>query len=96
MENVLSTLNDKTAEESNTARRLMDGLFKSGKTFATPKIGELISGTVLSRRGPYIYIDLGPYGTGVVYGREFYNARDIIKPLKPGDTVTAKVVGVEN
>src|SRR3989344_4212431 len=96
---------DATAEEAENAsrrwageatRRLMDGLFKSGKAFATPKIGELISGTVLSRRGPYIYIDLGPYGTGVVYGREFYNARDIIKTLKTGSLVTAKVIELEN
>ena len=103
---------DATAEEAENAsrhlsvgrqvgieeatRRLMDTLFKSAGALSTPKAGELISGTVLSRRGPFVYVDLGPYGTGVVYGREFYNARDIIKTLKIGDAVTAKVVEVEN
>ena len=77
-------------------RRLMDTLFKSAGALSTPKVGELISGTVLSRRGPYIYIDLGPYGTGVVYGREFYNASYIIKTLKTGSLVTAKVIELEN
>src|SRR3989338_3689306 len=107
-----TTTLDATAEEAENAsrhlsvgrqvgieeatRRLMDTLFKSAGALRTPKAGELISGTVLSRRGPFVYVDLGPYGTGVVYGREFYNARDIIKTLKIGDAVTAKVVEVEN
>lgn len=76
--------------------RLMDTLFKSAGTLTTPKVGELVTGTVLSRRGPYVYVDLGPYGTGIVYGREFYNARDVIKTLKTGDAITAKVIEVEN
>lgn len=79
-----------------SGRRLMDTLFKSAFHIATPKMGELIQGTVLSRRGPSLYIDLGPYGTGIVYGREYYNARDIIKPLTIGDPVSAKVVEIEN
>lgn len=79
-----------------TTHRLMDALFKSSGGVGTPKTGELISGVVLSRRGPYVYIDLGPQGTGVIYGREFYNARDIIKTLKTGSAVTAKVIEIEN
>lgn len=84
------------ASRAGDGRRLMDILFKSSSPIATPKVDELVHGTVLSREGPYLYIDLGPYGTGIVYGREFYNARDIIKPLKAGDAVAAKVVEVEN
>lgn len=100
-----TTILDAAAEEAEIAshyrageeaRRLMDTLFKSAGVLSTPKTGELISGTVLSRRGPFVYVDLGPYGTGVVYGREFYNARDIIKTLETGDAVTAKVIEVEN
>src|SRR3989338_3785082 len=96
---------DATAEEAENAsrrwageatRRLMDALFKSVGTLGAPKVGELVSGKVLSRRGPYIYIDLGACGTGVIYGREFYNARDIIKTLKTGSPVTAKVIELEN
>src|SRR3990167_4442388 len=79
-----------------TTRRLMDALFKSSGWVGTSKIGELVSGKVLSRRGPYIYIDLGACGTGVIYCREFYNARDIIKTLKTGSAVTAKVIEIEN
>jgi len=77
-------------------RRLMETLFKAAKPITMPKVGDLVHGTVLSRRGPTMYVDLDPYGTGVVYGREFYNARDIIKQLKEGAAVTAKVVELEN
>jgi small subunit ribosomal protein S1 len=84
------------SRNGTASRRLMDIVFKSFPPITTPKVGELIQGTVLSRQGPYLYVDLGPYGTGIVYGREFYNARDIIKPLVAGDSITAKVVEIEN
>lgn len=93
--------------ESNTAlleaeskdassREAMEAFFKAAPIISTPKVGELIDGTVLARKGPYLYVDLGSYGTGVIYGREYYNARDLIKPLKSGDPLTAKVVEAEN
>lgn len=74
----------------------MDSIFKAGLQIAVPRVGALIEGVVLFKQGPYLYLDLGPYGTGVVYGREYYNARDLIKPLQAGDAVMAKVVEVEN
>lgn len=83
-------------ENGVASRRLMDAFFKSVTPICAPKTGDLLHGTVLSQRGPYLYIDLGPSGTGVVYGREFYNARDIVKQLIQGDVVTAKVIELEN
>ncbi|OHB09602.1 MAG: hypothetical protein A3H60_00605, partial [Candidatus Zambryskibacteria bacterium RIFCSPLOWO2_02_FULL_44_12b] len=41
-----------------------------------------------------IYIDLPPFGTGIIFGREFQNARDIIKKINVGDIVAGKVVGL--
>lgn len=61
-----------------------------------PRLGELVEGKVIEQKGPALYIDLGPVGAGIVFGREFNNARDIIKSLKPGDSVIAKVVELEN
>ena len=63
----------------------------------TPLMAEkLIEGPVIGIEKAAIYIDLGPYGTGVIYGREFRNARDIIKKMNIGDTVKAKIVETEN
>jgi len=60
------------------------------------KEGELVSAHLLKRSARAVYFDLGKYGTGVVYGIELLNAKEILKNLKVGDVVSAKVVETEN
>jgi small subunit ribosomal protein S1 len=43
-----------------------------------------------------MYIDLSPLGTGVIFGREFMTAKDMIKNINIGDSVTGKIVEREN
>ncbi|MFZ2484745.1 MAG: S1 RNA-binding domain-containing protein [Minisyncoccia bacterium] len=59
-----------------------------------PSIDDLIEGPVISIDKGAVFIDLPPFGTGIIYGREFQNARDIIKKINVGDTVAGKVVGI--
>ncbi len=59
-----------------------------------PKLDDVIEGPVLSIDKGAVYIDLPPFGTGIIFGREFMNARDIIKKINVGDTVAGKVVGM--
>ncbi|MEK7122157.1 MAG: S1 RNA-binding domain-containing protein [Patescibacteria group bacterium] len=73
---------------------LMDLLFKTA-VLAVPRTGDLLEARFLTRKGQNIFFDLGPFGTGIIFGREFINARDLIKKLKSGDAITAKVVEVE-
>ena len=61
-----------------------------------PEVDTLIEGPVLSIQKASVYIDLTPFGTGIIYGAEFINARDVIKKLNIGDIVTAKVVDRNN
>lgn len=61
-----------------------------------PKAEELIEGAVIGQDGSVLYVDLSPFRTGIIYGREFNNARDIIKALKRGDKIVAKVLELEN
>jgi len=63
---------------------------------ASPVVGDLVEGPVVDIDRGRIYIDLHPFGTGIIYGREYLSARDILKNVNPGDTVAAKVSGVEN
>lgn len=63
---------------------------------AALKEGELIGGRVLAKEPRALYVDLERYGTGIVYGVELMNARNIVKNLKPGDQVSVKVVDPEN
>lgn len=59
-----------------------------------PSIDNLVEGPVISIDKGAVYIDLPPFGTGIIYGREFINARDIIKKINVSDIVAGKVVGI--
>jgi len=59
-------------------------------------IGATIEGKVVARDRSSLFIDLGIYGTGIIYGREFYAVKDVVKNLEIGDKVFAKIVELEN
>jgi small subunit ribosomal protein S1 len=61
-----------------------------------PKNGDLIEGPVIAVDKAAIYIDLPPFGTGIIFGREYIIARDLIRKIRVGDSVTAKVVDEGN
>lgn len=63
---------------------------------ARPKSGDIVEGPVIAIKKSALYIDLPPFGTGIIFGREFINARDIIKKVVLGDRIAAKVVLGEN
>ena len=60
------------------------------------KPGEIVEGKVIGRGKSSLFLDLKPFGTGIIYGREFYEAKDELKDFKEGDTVFAKVVNLDN
>ncbi|OGI63929.1 hypothetical protein A2733_01710, partial [Candidatus Nomurabacteria bacterium RIFCSPHIGHO2_01_FULL_40_20] len=61
-----------------------------------PEIESLVEGPVILIQKSSVYVDLSPFGTGIIYGREFINAKDIIKKINLGDIIKAKVVETEN
>lgn len=61
-----------------------------------PSIGDLVEGPVISIDKKGVFIDLKPYGTGIIYGREYINAREIIRKVNVGDNIAAKVVDMNN
>ncbi len=63
---------------------------------ALPEVDALVEGPVIGMEKSCVYVNLGPIGTGIIYGREFINARDVIKKLSIGDIITAKVVDTNN
>lgn len=69
---------------------------KMPKVFDLPKTGQVIEGRVMKKNARNLYIDLGIWGIGIIYGIEFVNAAEIIKNLKVGNQVFAKIVEVEN
>ena len=61
-----------------------------------PKEGDIVEGKVIMLDRARVYIDLPPFGTGIIYGREYLNAREVIKRTNPGDIIAAKVVDVNS
>ncbi len=61
-----------------------------------PSIGDLVEGPIIAVVKGAVYVDLAPYGTGIIYGREYIAARDVIKKINIGDSVGAKVVDTDN
>lgn len=96
------TLQENGTAADNTAshailrpRHPMEALLKNtGSMFL--KKGDTVQGTILEKKGTRVYVDLGSSGMGIVYGREYYAAHEILKSLQPGDAISAKVVEVDN
>lgn len=68
----------------------------SEKTINKPELDTIIEGKVILIKKSSVYVDLPPFGTGIIYGREFVNAKDIIKKINLGDSIKAKIVEIEN
>ena len=81
--------------ESEVRLSVMEELLKS-KPKLFLKEGDIVDGKVLQKRGTNLYLDLGDKGMGIVFGKEFQNAKDIIKKLKVDDMISCKVAEVEN
>ena len=79
-------------EKEKAGNSLMDKFIE--EVPVPPVIGDLVEGKVVAIDKASIFIDLPPFGTGIIYGREYIIARDLIRKLHVGDSVTAKVVEV--
>jgi hypothetical protein len=72
---------ERTAEDAaiRQARHPMEILLKGGLGSAMQKAGDIVEGVVLDKKGTRLFVDLGSQGIGLVYGREYHSAQDIIK-----------------
>lgn len=61
-----------------------------------PKTGEIVQGKIISKGRSSVFLDLGSWGTGIIYGKEFYEAKDKLKGLKIGDSIFTKIIDTEN
>ncbi len=90
-------INESTLPIIDKSRHPMETLLKDKKDAGLSwKTGDLVEGKVLQKKGSRLFIDLASRGTGIVYGREFYGAQNVIKNLSTGDSVSAKIVDLDN
>ncbi len=74
---------------AKTANLTMDELLASSELKAL-KVGDMVEGTVDSVRKHEVWVDLGPYGMGVIFRREVGQ-----ETLEEGQTINASVVDPE-
>ena len=74
----------------------MKEILEENEFLKPPKVGDIIEGKVISKKAFAIYLDLGIFGTGIIYGKEFKKAKKELKNLKIGDKVLAKIVDLDN
>jgi len=60
------------------------------------RIGDIVEGQVVGIGRSSVYLNLGPQGTGVIFGREFKEEKDQLKGVEVGDNIAAKIVELEN
>ncbi len=74
----------------------MKDLMEKNDLLKPPQIGKIIEGKIIGRARSAVFLDLGAFGTGIIYGKEFQEAKKELKDLKIGDTVFAKIIDLEN
>lgn len=63
--------------------------------FKLPREGEVVEGILIAKGPRKAFFDLGVFGTGIVYGLEFLNAKDALKGLDMGAKVNAKITSLD-
>ena len=89
-ESAHSVSHSDTGEENLVLKAIVD------KSERKPEVGSLVEGPVILVKKSSVFVDLSPFGAGVIYGIEYMNARDVIKKINLGDIIKAKVVEKEN
>ncbi|MBI4087688.1 MAG: S1 RNA-binding domain-containing protein [Candidatus Liptonbacteria bacterium] len=87
-----------TVEEINKTSAgggLVEELKNELQTADWPKEGAVVEAILMKKLSREAYFDLGRFGTGIVYGVEFLNAKEQIRGMKPKDKVSAKIVNVD-
>ncbi|MGB7957558.1 MAG: S1 RNA-binding domain-containing protein [Minisyncoccia bacterium] len=60
-----------------------------------PKEGGVVEVSFIRKSARKAYFDMGRFGTGIVYGVEMMNAKEVIRNLKSGDKLNAKIVALD-
>jgi small subunit ribosomal protein S1 len=74
----------------------MEDILGQMSEFEKPKLGSVITGTVVSVSKNRLVVDLNGVAVGIAAGRETHDSFDTIKDLKEGDEVKTVVIEEEN
>lgn len=84
-----------TAEAAGKQNPVLVQILKNELPANRVREGDVAEVTLIKKLAREAYFDLGKFGTGIIYGVEFLNARDILKNLNPGDKIAAKILDLD-
>ena len=61
-----------------------------------PKEGDIVKGKLIWKGRSSLFFDLENFKMGIVYGREFFEAKDILKGLEIGTEIPVKIIELDN
>jgi small subunit ribosomal protein S1 len=80
-------------QESKLMKEL---LTKNSEAPRLPQPGDLVEGRLIKISKNALIVELGPLGTGIVYGGELRENKDMLKELKVGQKISGLVIDPEN
>ncbi len=86
----------KNADDNNDKLSSAMAKLLQNEPIELPEEGDVLTGTVIDVSPHSVLLDLGKFGTGIVYGRETKDGLRGNKKLKVGDKVSATLLELEN
>lgn len=74
----------------------LKNLLEENNSIKFIQLGKIVEGKVIGRAKSAIFLDLGLLGTGTIFGKEFQDARSELRNFKVGDSISAKIIEIEN
>lgn len=63
--------------------------------FQPPSPNDIVKGKIIGQERLALFVNLGSFGTGIVYGKEFFKAKKMMDEIKKGDEVKAKIIEID-
>lgn len=74
----------------------MKNIIEKNNDLKPLRVGQIVEGQIVGTGRSSLFLDISPFGTGIIYGREFYNAKDILRKMNKGDVISAKIIDFDN
>ena len=69
---------------------------KKDNLISLPSIGSFVEAFILEKEKRALFIDLSPYGTGIIQGANYLDTKSYIKKLEIGAKVLVKILDWNN
>ncbi|MFH1643499.1 MAG: S1 RNA-binding domain-containing protein [Patescibacteria group bacterium] len=74
----------------------MKNIIENNNDIKPLRVGQIVQGEIVGTERSSLFLDISPFGTGIIYGREFYNAKEVLRKMNKGDVISAKIIDFDN